>query len=338
MRQLDSRSERGEPLFQTSIAVRGVVLLSRLVILTAEDDDVEVPVRLDAQVVVLNTRIPPQCVGYRAARQTPGDDIAGVEGELGLEERGAGQPGEADQRVVRRDDDVLTAHDMAGRLHRARLAAEFISGRVFVDAASQLDERPGHARQVAAGLNACLIRKTNAWTIDEWYRLDVFRVEPQIARERRIFPQTRSLSLPTRFVLGPCVQVPVDPSETGVDRMLTDDVVNHRDRRQPGIPDRLGVVAPEPLDEFGQPRIGHHRQVGAGMAGVGRRAAIALEHDHPFAGLRQQVRRAEAGDARSYDDHIGLGVLREPGKPGERCRCLPIRGGVVVVGRHEPRP
>jgi hypothetical protein len=222
---------------------------------------------------------------------------------------------------------------MAGRLHRARFVAEFISCRVFVDAASQFHERPGDARQVAAWVNACLTRKTNARPVQKWHRLDVFRVESQLARERRVLLQT--FRLPARVVVEPRVQVSVDPLEAGVDRMLADDVVNRRDRSQPRVPDRLRVVAPEPRDEFGQARIGHHRQVGAGMPGVGRRAAIPFEHHHPFAGLCQQVRRAEAGDAGSDDDDIGLRVLRQPRKLGERRRRLPVGGRVAVIRRHD---
>ena len=92
MRQLDSRNDRGQPLLETPIAADGVVLLPGLVILAAEDHDVEVPVRLDAEVVVRIARVPPQRVGNRAARHAAGDDVAGVQRELRLKERGAGDP------------------------------------------------------------------------------------------------------------------------------------------------------------------------------------------------------------------------------------------------------
>ena len=113
MRQLDARNDRRQTLFEAPIAGLRVVLLAGLVILAAEDHDVEVPVRLDAQVVVRIVGIPPQRVGHLAFRHPSGDHVAGVQREFRLKERGAGEPAEADQRIVRGDDDVFATHRVA---------------------------------------------------------------------------------------------------------------------------------------------------------------------------------------------------------------------------------
>ena len=126
------------------------------------------------------------------------------------------------------------------------------------------------------------------------------------------------------------VEVPIDPLEARVDLVLADDLVNRRDRGEPRVPDGLRVVASEPLDELGEARVGHHRQVRAGMPRVGHRAAIAFEHDDAFAGLREQVGRGETGHPAADDDDVGLGIVGELGKLRKRRRRRPVRCGVMI--------
>lgn len=88
----------------------------------------------------------------------------------------------------------------------------------------------------------------------------------------------------------------------------------------------------EPFVELGQPRIGDHRHVGAGMARIGERAAVPLEQHHRATGLRDKVRGRQPRDPTADDNDIAFDVLGELRKRRKRSGRAPVRGG--VVGSH----
>ena len=114
------------------------------------------------------------------------------------------------------------------------------------------------------------------------------------------------------------MQVSVDPVEGGVHPVIADGVVDRRERCQSRVPHGLRVIAPEPLDELSQTHIGHHRQMRAGMSGVGEGAATPFEDDHLLAGFGQQVRRGEACYSSADNDDVGDQVVGESGKSRKR--------------------
>ena len=87
-------------------STHGIRRLPGLVIHAAEDDGVEVALRIEPEIMV---RIP---VSQKSASGTapgatrPPIDVARIKRELGLKRRRADQAGDADERIVRRDDDV----------------------------------------------------------------------------------------------------------------------------------------------------------------------------------------------------------------------------------------
>ena len=74
-------------------------------------------------------------------------------------------------------------------LHRARAVAELVGVGVLVDPAAQCHESLRHTGQIAARMDARLIRETHAWPVNKRHRLHVLGIEPQLARERRIVLQ-----------------------------------------------------------------------------------------------------------------------------------------------------
>ena len=236
-----------EPLFEAPIAGLGIVLLPGLVIFAAEDHDVIVPVRLDAKKVVGVSRVPPQRVGHHTAsahaRRSRSWCTARASFETGWRRP---MPAKPDQRIVRRDDDVLARHRMAIGLHRARVVAELVGLRVLVDPAPERHERLRHAREIPARMDAGLIRKADAWPVHQRHRLDVLRIEAQLTRQRRVgLAGASAASLVSSSERR--VEVPVHPLEARVDVVLADDLVNRGDRGQPRVPDGLRMVASEPL-------------------------------------------------------------------------------------------
>ncbi len=305
-------------------------------IFAAEDHDVEVPVRFDAEIVVRTPRVPPQRVGHRTARRTSGDDVAGVQRELGLEEGRAGESGKADERIVRRQDDVLEAHRVAADRERARLVAEVLGGRVLEDPAPQRDERLRDPGEIPADVDAGLTGEPDAGEIEERHGFDVGRVEAELPGEPGILQEAFRLCfrVALRLVAGRSMEVAIDPFEAGVDAVLPHHVVDRRDRGQPGVPDGLRVVLPEPLDELAQAAVGHHREMRARVPRVDHRAATALEHDDPPAGLRQQVGRRETGHAGAHDDDVGFEILGELGERRKRGRSFPVRRRLELLRGH----
>jgi len=93
--------------------------------------------------------------------------------------------------------------------------------------------------------------------------------------------------------------------------VLSDDVVDLSDRGEPRVPYRLRMRASESVCQVAEALVSHHRQMRAGMAGVGRGTATTFEHDDTFARLRNQISGREAGDPSADDDHIGLSIVRE---------------------------
>ena len=298
-------------LFEASIACLRMILLPRLVVFAAEDHDVMVPVRLDAKKMVGVGRVPPQCVGHDSTRDTAGDDVAGVERQLRLKKGGDSHAGEAGQRIVRRDDDVLARHRVSIGLHAAGGVAEFVRLGVLVDAAPECDERLCQTREILTRMDAGLIREADARSVRQRNRIDVLRIEAQLSRQCRVgLELLRFIAL----VAVRRVQIPIHPLEAGIDVMLANDVVNRADGSEPRVPHRLRMGASESFHQLAQARVGHHRQVRARMARVRRGTPAAFEHDDAFAAFREEVRRSETGDSTADDNHIGVGIVAQPGK------------------------
>jgi len=135
------------------------------------------------------------------------------------------------------------------------------------------------------------------------------------------------------FIVQWRMEVAVDPGKP-VDLVLTNGLVDRGDGRQACIPDRLRVIPPKFFDQLAHPRVGHHREVRARMSGVGHSAAVALKNGDSFPGFGQQIRRGQAGDTGSDDDHIGHEILVELGKLGKRCRRGPVGRGVNLFCGH----
>ncbi len=93
------------------------------------------------------------------------------------------------------------------------------------------------------------------------------------------------LQLMNRIVAERRVEVPIHPLETRVDVVLANGLVNRGNGGEPRIPDRLRMSASKPFHEVAQTRVGHHRQVRAGVSRVDRGTTIAFEHDDAFAAL-----------------------------------------------------
>ena len=98
------------------------------------------------------------------------------------------------------------------------------------------------------------------------------------------------LRLISRVVAERRVQVPVHPLEARVDLVLADDVVDLGDGGEPRVPHRLRMGASEFFHQLAEARVGHHRQVCAGMSRVGRGTTTTFEHHDACAGLREEVR------------------------------------------------
>ena len=203
---------------------------------------------------------------------------------------------------------------------------------MLVDSAPECHERLRHPREILTRMDAGLIREAHAWAAHQRYRLDVFGIEAQLTRQHRVGLEV--LRLIACVVAERCVEVAVHPLEARVDGVLTNDVVNRGDGGEPGVPHRLRMAASESVTSVAETRVGHHRQVRAGVSRVGRGTTATFEHDDACAGLREEVRGSETGDPTADDDDIGVGIAGQLGKLRKRGRRRPVRGGVILCGGH----
>ena len=340
MRDLDAGHQRGESLLQAAVAVVGIGRLAGLVVLAAEDHHVVAAVGIDPEVPIGIGGVPPEGVGHRAGGDAPGHDVAGVEGQLGLKERGGHHPRDAHQRIVRRHHDVAAAHPVAARGHRERVGRELGGVGVLVDPAARLDQRLREARQVAPRMQPRLSVEANAGGADQGDLAQEGRVEPQLRRQLGLALQA-VLRLRPGLSHGK-VEIALHPVEAAVDLVLPDDLVHLPDGRQARVPDRLRVGPAEALHHLAQAGVGDHGEMSGGVTGVSRGAAAAVQHQHGAAGAGETVRRGQSGDPGPDHDHVGLGVGFEPGVAGEGGRGGPVGGGVrqsrhgVSVGGASP--
>jgi hypothetical protein len=253
------------------------------VILAAENNLVEVPVRLDPQVVVGIAAVPPQRVRDEASGNTTCDDITGIERELGLEQCRPSQSAQADEWVVCRQHDVVAAHRVTGGLYCAGFMGEFVGGRVLVDPTAGGRDRLCDACEIRSRMNARLRRESNPWPAEERHCLEVLGVESQFTRERRILLETGCLLIRAPALRS--MEVSINPLEVGIDGLFVHDLVDRANGGQPGVPDGLCVVASEAVDQFGDARVRHHREVRARVPGICLRAPVALEHHDSLTGL-----------------------------------------------------
>src|SRR5579864_2363386 len=177
---------------------------------------------------------------------------------------------------------------------------------MLVDPTSGCHERLGDACEILTRMDTGLIRIADTRPAHERNRLEVLRIETQLTRQLRLCPQL--FQLISCRIAERRVKVPVHPLEARVDGVLTNDFVNRNDRDEPSVPHCLRVGASESFCQLAETRVGHHRQMSAGMSRVGRGATTTFEYDDAFAGLCEEVRGSETGDPTADDDYITFGI------------------------------
>src|ERR1700716_1536696 len=103
---------------------------------------------------------------------------------------------------------------------------------MLIDPAPERHERLGDAGQVRTWVNARLGGKTDTGPVYERHRLDILGVEGKATRERGVLIQASRLL--RRAVAVRRVQESVDPFETDVETVLTDELIDRGDGGAPG--------------------------------------------------------------------------------------------------------
>ena len=276
----------------------------------------------------------------RTARREPfpvgaraGHDIACVERELRLEERRARQAADADERVVRRDDDVFAGDRAAVGRDAQRGVGERTRLRCARRFGRPSPESLARGRRGTCGDGSAPDCRTE------------YRARRRAARRRRTSRRTpaRAASVASASKASPSVgwsrapdgrvQIAVDPREIAVDLVLA--ARSRRSARSPRAP------RPRPpargygrsvFTRLGQPRVRDHREVRRGVAGVAHRAPRAFEHHDRLTREDEEVRRSEAGDSPSDNHDIGGDVSFQSWENGEGGGVGPGTGDVAETG------
>jgi hypothetical protein len=96
------------------------------------------------------------------------------------------------------------------------------------------------------------------------------------------------------------------------------DVVDLSDGRAASIPDRLPVRCAERAHELMQTRVGHHREMRRGMAGVDQPAASPIDDGDRATRICEEVRRREARHPGAYDNDVYRSLVIELWKRRQR--------------------
>jgi hypothetical protein len=96
------------------------------------------------------------------------------------------------------------------------------------------------------------------------------------------------------------------------------------DRGKAGVPDRLGVIAAEVLDELGEIEIGHTGDVRGRGHRIHAPGAPPLDHCDRPARLLQQVGSRQARDAGADHDDVDGQILIECWIAGNRLGVGPV--------------
>ncbi len=245
--QGDRRQHRRHGRLEARIAVAGIRFLTGLVIFAAENHQIVIPMWLDAQVVIRTRRVPEQRVRHHAFCHPSGDDVAGVERELRLEQRRRARIGHADQWIVGGNHDVLAGQPMSVCLDAERILAEFSGVAMLVDLAPGRLNALHQSREILARMETRLIRESDTGSADKRHLRLERRVEPEFARERRLLLELIALAIAR--LTGRRVQITIHPREPAIDGVFSRDCVDLRERSQAGIPHRLSMVLAEPPRE-----------------------------------------------------------------------------------------
>src|SRR5205823_11034202 len=99
--------------------------LAGFLILSAENDVIKISLRIDPQVIVWLFHVPKKRCWQATRRNAGTQDIAAVEGKLGLKQSGCSHIGQADQGIVRQDRDAIECDPMIVRLYPSLFGVEF---------------------------------------------------------------------------------------------------------------------------------------------------------------------------------------------------------------------
>ena len=202
-----------------------------------------------------------------------------------------------EHEVLRADASRFRAgHAVAVFLRIADLAHQ----RVFEDARAELHGCFGDGEQVAANVKDVLIAIVQAAVRGKRQRhlLDPFRLD---ARSRK------KLLLPLQ-VLAMLLFFGVEKSVDGFEATIDLQLVDERSDQSDGGANGLGVQAcglfTMVFDQILIVGVGGLHDVRGGVTGLRHRDPPSLDDNDGLAGLRQEIRRRDAGDAAADDGHI----------------------------------
>src|SRR4029453_4560617 len=139
--------------------------------------------------------------------------------ELGLEQRRARHAGDADQRIVRRDDDVAAANAVAVRAQAKRRVEEFLRVALFENLTARRLDRLRQSSQVFQRMEARLIRELDPRPADERDLIDERGIKAELIGEIRLGSQLIGLVL--RRLAARRVEISIDTRERAVDLVLS---------------------------------------------------------------------------------------------------------------------
>ena len=167
--------------------------------------------------------------------------------------------------------------------------------------------------------------------VEERNRVQESDLEAQFFRQRGLLAKPRCLVLDRRseraeFVSG-------HPRPITVNRFIRDDRVDFGNRRQPSVPDGLGVIASKILHETSQIAIRDAGDVRRRVARVDTAGPLAIDDRDALAGAFQKISGGQTRDAAADDGNVDRHIAVERAEPRHLRRIVPVGFNVELSRR-----
>ncbi len=274
------------------------------------------------------TGVPIQGLRHRPNRDSDANDVAPIGGLVRLK----------DEPIVHRS---VSCNDNCFARHGTATTRRDLSGLSSVescgvspriDAAAVADDALRESRQIFQGMKLSLASEPQCRAgikRNSWHAIDQLGVRETGVPGRRQFTLQE-----VRQLIRGTEKIAIHAFEIAVDPFLSNNAFDRIDRRGMTFGGQFGAAFAIQMFQFEIPLVENGDEVRRRSFGFTREDRTVVQHDHRFAGLRQEIRRGQTGHPSADDTNIGAFILSEARESGSRGHGHPNGNRTSGMGVH----